>query len=154
MGGLRDRALRLLGQREHSRAELARKLRDSVARAGSTADDDDAIMAELDRLAELGLQSDARFAESWVRSHAARHGTRRLRHDLQARGVARELIDAALSGDATGEDEATRLRACHDARFGTDVPADRRDWARRARFLAGRGFDHALINRLLPVPRS
>ena len=137
--GLRARALRYLAQREHSRAELARKL----AGHGDARE----IDAVLDRLSELELLSDARFAAAWVRSKASRFGTARLRHDLASRGVAAELIDAALDGEA-GDDELARARRVWQTKF-RQPPADARDWARQARFLQGRGFGAAVIRKLL-----
>lgn len=137
--GLRERALRLLAQREHSRQELARKLA-----AHGTPEE---IAATLERLGELGLQADARFAEAWVRAKSARHGTARLRHELAQRGVERELIEAAIASEA-GEDEIERARGVWRSRFGT-APADRAEWARQARFLHGRGFASATITKLL-----
>jgi regulatory protein len=53
---LRQKALRLLAMRDHSRTELERKL----AALGTPEE----IRATLDRMAELGLQSDRRFAEA------------------------------------------------------------------------------------------
>lgn len=136
---LRERAIALLARREHSHAELARKL----APHGSPDD----IEATLARMTELGLLSDRRFAEAWVRSRAARFGRARLTHDLTQRGVARELVDAALEAECA-VDELERARAVWRGRF--DRPAaDRREWARQARFLQGRGFSSAVITRLL-----
>jgi regulatory protein len=63
---LHERALRCLALREHSRVELARKL-DGL---GSQ----DEVNAELDRLTELGLLSDARFADAYIRAKATRFG--------------------------------------------------------------------------------
>lgn len=137
--GLRERALRYLAQREHSRAELARKL----ASHGSAPE----IDAVLDRLTELELLSDARFAAAWVRSKAGRFGAARLRHDLSSRGVAAELIEAALEGEA-GDEELDRARRVWRVKFG-QAPADAREWARQARFLQGRGFAAAVIRKLL-----
>lgn len=137
--GLRERALRYLAQREHSRAELARKL----AQHGDSGE----IDTVLDRLVELELLSDARFAEAWVRSKAARFGSARLRHDLASRGVAAELIEAALGGERGGDDLA-RARQVWQAKFH-QAPQDAREWARQARFLQGRGFSAAVICKLL-----
>jgi regulatory protein len=136
---LRERAIRYLARRDHARAELARKL----AAHGSPEE----IEEVLDRLTELGLLSDARFAEAWVRGKAARFGTARLRHELGRRGVARDTVDAALAAEA-GDDELARARRVWAARFGC-APADARDWARQARFLQSRGFAVELIRKLL-----
>ena len=83
---LRQRAVRLLARREHTRAELARKL----APHGSE-EDINIVLAELQA---SRLQSDARFAENYVRANAERLGASRLRHNLRIKGVASELIDA------------------------------------------------------------
>lgn len=136
---LRERALRCLAQREHSRAELARKL----AGHGS-----DAEIAEIiDRMGELGLQSDRRFAEAWVRSKAGRFGAARMRNELARRGIDRELVDEALSGECV-ESELERARAVWRSRFGAS-PADPRERARQARFLQTRGFAPDVIRKLL-----
>ncbi|HNQ75871.1 MAG TPA: recombination regulator RecX [Pseudothauera hydrothermalis] len=137
--GLRARALRYLAQREHSRAELARKLADH----GSAPE----IDALLDRLSELELLSDARFATAWVRGKAARFGTARLRHDLARRGVSDTLIEAALQSEAV-ESELERAHRVWRTKFA-QPPANAREWARQARFLQGRGFAAEAIRKLL-----
>lgn len=139
---LRERALRCLARRDHSRVELARKL----AAHGST----DEVEAVLVRMSELGLLSDARFAEVFVRGKAARFGAGRLRRELSQRGLERELIDDALAS-AELEPELDRARALWRSRFGS-VAGDTREWARQARFLQSRGFSTDVIRKLLKEP--
>ena len=136
---LRERAIRLLAQREHSRCELTRKL----AAHGSAED----IAATLARLDELGLQSDERFARAWVRTKAARFGLARIRHELARRGLGRDVIEDAIAREA-GESEFDRARAVWLGKFGK-APQDRSEWARQARFLQSRGFSAGTITRLL-----
>ncbi|TAH47566.1 MAG: recombination regulator RecX [Betaproteobacteria bacterium] len=136
---LRERALRYLAQRDHSRTELARKL----AAHGSAAE----VAEVVARMGELGLQSDRRFAEAWVRSKAVRFGAARLRNELGRRGVERELVDEALAAECV-ESELERARAVWRAKFGAP-PADAREWARQARFLQTRGFATDVIRKLL-----
>lgn len=136
---LRERAIRLLAQREHSRSELVRKLS-----AHGSADEIDATLA---RLGELGLQSDERFARAWVRSKAVRFGLARIRHELARRGLEREVIEDAIALEA-GESEMDRARAVWAGKFGKP-PQDRSEWAKQARFLQGRGFSAGTITRLL-----
>ncbi|HPR06131.1 MAG TPA: recombination regulator RecX [Denitromonas sp.] len=136
---LKTRALRLLSQREHSRAELTRKL----APHGTPEE----IVALLERLEDVDLQSDARFAESYVRSRQARYGSRRIALDLKQRGVSDDLIAAALDEGSEGDDQA-RARDVWAKKFGTP-PVDAREWARQARFLQGRGFGADVIHRIL-----
>jgi regulatory protein len=136
---LRERALRHLTRRDHSRAELMRKL----APHGS----EEEVAAVLARMADLGLLSDRRFAEAWVRGKAARFGAARLRNELARRGVERELVDAAIAGECP-DSELERARVVWRARFSA-APADPREWARQARFLQVRGFAGEVIRTLL-----
>jgi regulatory protein len=136
---LRERALRYLARRDHSRAELARKL----APHGSAGE----VEAVLDHMGELSLQSDARMAASWVRSHAGRFGRARLQNELAHRGLPPELIEEALAGGEMAS-ELERARAVWQAKFHA-APADAREWARQARFLHARGFATELIRAVL-----
>ncbi|HAF55725.1 MAG TPA: recombination regulator RecX [Thauera sp.] len=139
---LRERALRHLARRDHSRAELAKKL----AAHGEA----DEVEAVIERMGELGLQSDSRYAEAFVRGKAARFGTSRLRSELARRGIERDLIDEALASECV-ESEAERARTVLRSRFAAP-PADAREWARQARFLQTRGFAPDLIRKLLKEP--
>ena len=136
---LRQRALRLLAQRDHSRAELMRKL----APLGTPGE----VAEVIDRMADLDLQSDRRYAESLVRSKASRFGAARLRQEFRQRGISPELGEQALATVATG-DELDRARQVWQARFG-ERPADARAWARQARFLQYRGFASDVIRKVL-----
>jgi len=134
---LRQRAVKLLARREHTRAELARKLA-----AHGTPEEIDTVLNEL---ARSGLQSDARFAESWLRSQGARLGAARLRQTLRQKGVAPDLIADHVEDLP---DEFDRARAVWQKKFSA-APADRSDWARQARFLQARGFSAEIIRKLL-----
>jgi regulatory protein len=134
---LRQQAIRLLARREHTRAELARKLGGL-----GTREEIDAVLADLE---QNGLLSDARAAAAYVRGHAGRLGAARLRQTLRTKGVAGELIEEQV---AELPDELTRAREVWAKKFGT-VPADAREWARQARFLQSRGFATDVIRRLL-----
>ena len=140
VNSLKSTALRLLATREHSRAELKRKLE-------SRAEEGDDVEAVLDRMVETGLQSDERFTESYVRSRATRLGSSRLQYELSKRGVTEEVAGTALS-DVLIEDELTRARGVWLKKFG-QPPGDRQEWARQARFLQSRGFSAEIICKLL-----
>lgn len=139
---LRERALRHLARRDHSRAELARKL----AAHGDVHE----IEAVIERMGELGLQSDTRYAEAFVRGKAGRFGASRLRSELTRRGIDRDLINEAITAECV-ESESERARAVLRGRF-TEPPTDAREWARQARFLQTRGFAPDLIRKLLKEP--
>lgn len=139
---LKSLALRCIARRAHTRAELHHKL----APHGDTA----AVEATLDRMAELGLLSDARFAESFVRNRAERFGRRALVYALAQRGVAQDDIDAALAAEL-GDDELARARALWARKFGV-MPVDAKEWARQARFLSARGFSAEVVRHVLKEP--
>jgi regulatory protein len=141
LNGLRERALGLLARREHTRKELMGKL-------VSLAESPEQLAALLDELTSQHLLSDARYAETRVKSRGIRFGDARLAYELRSRGVADELVNASL---AAGEDELTRARRVWQRRFGSaprtaDGSAER---ARQMRFLAARGFSAETIRRLL-----
>lgn len=152
---LRNRALRLLTRREHSRAELAQKLaRAPREAAGRKPCDEEAWRPEqadieqlLDQLEAQGWLSDARTASAYVRSHAHRYGRERLLHELRQRGIHPDLISDSLQQDELASEAQRALRVWR-SRFA-QAPQDARDWARQARFLQGRGFATALIRQLL-----
>ncbi|AJP47447.1 recombinase RecX [Rugosibacter aromaticivorans] len=142
MNALRSRAIRLLARREHTRAELANKLA-----AHGTQEEINAVIAELQA---CHLQSDARFAENYVRAQAARLGTLRLRQNMLAKGLDRDLVESHLAV-ADMPDDLDRARSLWNRKFAT-APANAKEWARQARFLQGRGFANDTIRRLLKAP--
>ena len=127
---LRARAMRFLARREHSRAELRRKLAPG-AREG------DDLEVLLDDLAKRGWLSDARFAEQSIRAKARRYGPLKLKYQLRERGVDDETIAAGFR--AAGADGASHLESVWARQFGAP-PADEKEHARQVRFLQGRGF--------------
>ena len=140
---VKGRALRYLSQREHTRAELERKLERTV---GDLPDAGAQIAAALDDLAARGLVSEARAAASVLHSQGARYGVRRLKQTLQSKGVAPELLAQTLQQARATEFE--RAQAVWQRRFGAP-PADAAERARQMRFLAARGFEGDVIRRLV-----
>ena len=105
------------------------------------------MTAEIERLAAAGLQSDHRFAESYVSTRVERgDGPLRLRAALQERGVDAALIDAALAPYA--EEWSDRARRLAERRVGRDAPGSWPERARRARYLQGRGYPGDIVRRV------
>src|SRR5690242_4578159 len=95
---LKARALRYLVRREHSRAELARKLAPHAASAR-------AVEEVLDLLLSKKQQSDERFASERARVLSRKYGAAKIRQDLRTRGVSDDVIDRLA---APGEEERAR----------------------------------------------
>ncbi|MDP1529408.1 MAG: recombination regulator RecX [Rhodoferax sp.] len=136
---LRERALRLLARREHSRAELVRKLE----RAGFARHD---IAPLLDEFEAKNWLSDRRFAESYVADHRARAGSVKLAYDLRQRGVPDSIIEAVVSDNR--DSELDRAREVWQKKFCT-APADAAEKARQIRFMQSRGFTPEVIRRAI-----
>ena len=136
---LKGRALRLLARREHSRAELRRKL--LVDEVSATALD-----AVLDELESKHLLSDRRYAEVIAHGKGARYGVASLSRTLSRQGVDAEVAAQALAPLRASERE--RALEIWKRRFG-EPPADLKQRARQHRFLLGRGFDFATVSWVL-----
>lgn len=136
---LKARAVGYLSRREYSRLELARKLQ-------PYAEEGDDIEAVLDDLQREGWLSNARFAQSLAHRRAPRQGASRIVQELKQQGVADDQV--AELREQLRATEYARALAVWQKRFG-EKPADRAAYARQARFLAGRGFAHDVIRRIL-----
>ena len=139
-----DYALRALSRRDHSVAELERKLcnRDVPEEVRA------AVVA---RLTKAGYLDDRRFAEQWAES-AVRNGRgygRRLSLELARRGIAREIVDDVVASVSASYDEAQTLEALVARKFSSlDLQhASDRDTRRVVAYLQRRGFSLALIFR-------
>ncbi|VXC86691.1 recombination regulator RecX [Pseudomonas sp. 9Ag] len=137
---VRRAAMDLLARREHGRMELSRKLRSRGAPP-------DLIEPALEKLADEGLLSEARYLESFVRMRAnAGYGPLRIREELTQRGLPREEIEQALRD--SGFDWNEQLREVWLRKFG-ELPGNQRERARQGRFLSYRGYPLDSIGRLL-----
>jgi len=136
---LKGRALRLLGTREHSRAELERKLAAHEEEPGQLA-------RILDDLQAKGFIDEQRVVDSVLHRRAPRLGAMRVKQELQAKGLPASLVAEAVT--ALRATELQRAREAWQRRFGV-LPADARERARQARFLAARGFGGDVIRRVL-----
>lgn len=142
---LKGRALRYLAQREHSRAELERKLARFVDEGADEVSAREQIAEALDDLAAKGFLSDQRAADA-VLNQGARFGSRRLKQTMQAKGLAPALVASTLQQARATELE--RAREVWRRRFGAPAE-DAAGRAKQMRFLAGRGFDGDVIRRVV-----
>lgn len=136
---LKGRALRLLSQREHSRAELERKL-------GGPETDADELARALDDLQAKGFISEARVVESVVHRRATKLGTARVKQELQAKGLSPEAMGEAL--EQLRSTEVERAREVWRKKFG-EPANDPTERAKQMRFLASRGFSPEAIRRVV-----
>lgn len=137
MKSIRNKALQLLGRRDHSYCELQQKL--EITFADQPAEE---IKAVMDDFVELGWISDARFAEQWVYYRSQRYGPQRLKHELIEKGVATEIIEQALL--TCRDDEAIQAQHILRRKFSM-APKTHADRTKQLRFLANKGFNLNIV---------
>jgi regulatory protein len=133
-----------LAAQAQTRQELERALRAKKVPA---------VVAQqvLDRMASVGLIDDTAFASAWVESrHQRRHlSAFALRQELQAKGVDRDAIEAALAPvDTEAELVAARALVARKYAAMADL-SDQVRYRRLAGLLSRRGFSPSVIARAL-----
>ena len=136
---LKGRALRYLAAREHSRAELERKLKVHEETPGQLAQ-------VLDDLQAKDFISEARVVDSVINRRASRFGAARIRYELQNKGLGAEAVAEAVT--RLKGTELERAQGIWHRRFGKPA-ADAAGRAKQMRFLAGRGFGGEVIRRVV-----
>ncbi|WP_051986631.1 regulatory protein RecX [Pseudidiomarina atlantica] len=136
-----EAVVRLLGRREHSAHELRQKLR----QRGFT---EPAIAYALGKAQQQGWQSDARYAEIWLRSELnSGNGWLKIKAKAQTKGIAEDTLQQALHEAAPDWQEI-----CFDyvlRKFGETPPTDRSKRDKIMRHLLNRGFRFDEINNAL-----
>lgn len=143
---LKARALRLLGNREHSRLELQRKLAPHALEPVE-------LDALLDDLQAKGFISEQRVVESLIHRRAGKLGAARIRQELQQKGLAPETVSRAVAELQVSE--LARAHAVWVRKFAQQPDATHSpeqataERARQVRFLAARGFAGDTIRRVV-----
>ncbi len=141
---VRDMIVRLLAPRDHSRAELARKLRKRRVPG-------ELIETALNWAQELGYLDDPKVAAAYVAELRRKgFGPLMIRKKLQERGVG-HLVPEDL---ADTEDQLVRATAIVERKFGSVDALEPKEKLRAARYLARRGFYSEVVREALgPLPR-
>lgn len=140
---LKGRALRYLAAREHSRAELERKLAPHEETPGQLAQ-------VLDDLQAKDFISETRVMESVVHRREARYGALRIRQELQSKGLGAETVALALA--QLKDTELARAQAVWQRKFGSPA-INAAGQMRQIRFLLSRGFSAEAAGRVVRNPR-
>ncbi|MGB7267694.1 MAG: RecX family transcriptional regulator [Terracidiphilus sp.] len=140
-------ALKALGRHMRTEVEL-RRLMASRAEPGPSAAS--AISAVIARLKEHGYLNDAAFAETYarLRQENEKLGVRRVRQDLQQKGICSDLINETLEAryGATNEEALARQ---HLERKRIRKPENEKETARVMRRLVAAGFSTGVIYKIL-----
>lgn len=140
----RSAALAALGRRELTTKELRARL----VTQGYSLDD---INQTLERLTDAGIVDDRRVAFAFVRTSVVvrGRGPSRIARELEARGVASDIIKAALA-QYPAEDQDAQLRRVLEKTRGSK-PLDKAGRDRLFRQLMRRGFSAGAIAKALKI---
>ena len=136
---LKGRALRLLSQREHSRAELERKLAPHEQEPGELA-------KALDELQARDFINDGRAIESVIHRRSGKLGAARVKQELAAKGLSGEAVAQAMAQLKTTE--LDRAREVWRKKFGAPAQ-DAQERSKQMRFLITRGFAAEVVRRVV-----
>jgi regulatory protein len=145
--GLYDYAVKALGRRMRSENELRRLMR---LRVEPGERGDAVIAAVVGRLREHGYLNDAAFAETYarLRHENEKLGQRRVRQQLQQKGVGADLIAETLEARYGETDEGSLARE-HLERKHIRKPENEKETARVMRRLVAAGFSTGTIYKIL-----
>jgi regulatory protein len=145
--GLYDYAIRALARTMRTEVELRRqmKLRVEPGERG-----DAVINAVVARLKEQHFLDDQSYAETYarLRQQNEKLGVRRVRQNLQMKGVAAALITDTLEARYANTDEESLARA-HLERKRIRKPQNEKETARVMRRLVAAGFSTSVIYKIL-----
>lgn len=144
---LHEYALKSLGRKMRSEAELRRLMQSKVEPGESGATK---IAHVLAKLREYGLLNDTAFAETYtrLRQENEKFGPRRIRQDLAQKGVAKPIIEETIEARYEAVDEETLARQYLE-RKRLRKPENEKETARILRRLVGAGFSTAVIYKVL-----
>lgn len=140
-----DRAMRILSQRDHSKAELRRKLQQPVLRPAGAGQPEPVQVTDeqLDALVswceENGWLDDVRFTERFIASRSRKgYGPLRIRQELGQKGIARDDIACAMQECEIDWQQQAAEQA--ERKFGTPLPTEWKAKAKVLRYLQAKGF--------------
>jgi regulatory protein len=145
--GLFDYAVKALGRSMRSEAELRRLMK---TRVEPGANGEVAIAAVVVRLKDYGYLDDAVFAETYarLRQENQKFGVRRVRQDMQQKGLGSALIAETLEA-RYGQTNEEALAREHLERKRIKKPENEKETARVMRRLVGAGFSTGVIYKIL-----
>ena len=144
---LYEYAVRALGRKMRTVAELKRLLRQRVER---DANGEAAVEAVVLKLKEQRYLNDSQFASTYAsyRQETEKFGRRRVIADLKTKGVHSEVIDKAVAA-AYADVNEEKLARQHLARKRLRKPNNQREAARVFRSLLHAGFSSRVIFSIL-----
>lgn len=100
------------------------------------------IGAIIDKMLEYKFLNDELYAEMYVNSNISRYGTRKIKFNLEMRGIDREIIDNILENAGSQEDAVLAIAL----KYMKNKEQTRENLDKMCRYLAGKGFSWSEIS--------
>jgi regulatory protein len=139
----RESALTLLDYKERTRKELERRL----LQKGYP---EDVVALVIEKLENIGLVNDERFASDWVASRVERRptGKSRMAWDLRLKGIAPEIVEEAID-QVDEEKELEMALELARKKVGGEGPQGPDERRKLIGFLQRRGFHWEIVSKVL-----
>ena len=132
-----DAITRMLARREHSVAEIVKKLAQKEVNEATA-------LQVISEFCEANLQSDERYAEAKVRSSVSRGiGPRRLKAELSQHDISESMTSQAI--EEVNPDWYALALAVREKKYGLAEPEDFKQRQKQMQFLQYRGFYQSQI---------
>ncbi|AFN35926.1 regulatory protein RecX [Taylorella equigenitalis] len=137
---LKHRAISLLYRREHSAFELTSKL-------SRYTDNQDEIEETISYLQKVDLQSDLRFLEFFIRTHASKWGKSKIKQALKEHKLSEDIL---TNFDRYFDiDEYELAKSIWMSKFKGEKSSDIKTKSKQYRFLLSRGFTSEIIRKVI-----
>lgn len=136
----KEKALYLLEYRSRSRNELVEKIKPLYG--------DDAAEAAADKMVQLGLVDDEKFARDFAEElfHRKKYAPKRVGYELLRKGIDREIIDEVI--EELTPDPEEQIRSLLETKFRNKL-GDIKSRRKTANALAALGYSYYDINSVL-----
>ena len=136
---LLGRGIRYLSMREHSEAEIRKKLH-------PYAENEEELNHVILQLKSKNFLSNERFSDSLIYKKANTLGSHRIAYELRQHDLDPEIISKHLVN--LNKSESRRAYDVWFKKFGT-LAKEPKDLAKQIRFMVSRGFDQELVYRIV-----
>ncbi|MCR5742676.1 MAG: recombination regulator RecX [Lachnospiraceae bacterium] len=135
-----ERSQYLLGRKNYTVAELARKLREGYY-------PESVITHTVDKLKEYHFLDDCDYATSYIAYKSQTKSRRRICQELRAKGVSQDVVEQVLEESALSDEQALLKLATKRCK-SADL-SDQSVYCRQMRYLLAHGFVYEDVSRVL-----
>ena len=143
----RDKALEILSGKSVSKRELS----DKLSQKGY---DEPIISDAISELESLGYINDEDYASLFLEHCISKMwGKKKIRYEMKQKGIPEAIIEEKLS-EFDEDDNLEEIKEIIISKYRNDDLSDMKTKAKITRYLASRGFDFSLIDRVIKMSKE